>query len=104
MRNVNRLTEGGARQKPDKQSKGMKALKIPSNNHSGLHFWMFGLSLTADVRIIKFKTLLVRPNDLLESELKLLYRNRMPGSSAEHLNTQNAKGLVLPAEPFNFKK
>lgn len=28
----------------------------------------------------------------------------MPGSSAEHLNTQNAKGLPLPAEPFNYKK
>lgn len=64
---------------------------------------MFGLSLTADVRIIKFKTLLVRPNDLLERELKLLYTNRMPGSSAEYLNTQNTKGLLLPAEPFNLK-
>lgn len=62
---------------------------------------MFGLSLAADVRIIKFKSLLVRPNDLLESELKPLYTNRMPGSSAEHLNTQNVKGLPLP---FNFKK
>lgn len=28
----------------------------------------------------------------------------MPGSSAEHLNTQNAKGLPLPAGLFNFKK
>lgn len=28
----------------------------------------------------------------------------MPGSSAEHLNTQNANGLPLPAELFNFKK
>jgi hypothetical protein len=61
---------------------------------------MFGLSFTADARIIKFKTLLVRPNDLLESELKLLYTNRMPGSSAEHLNIQNAEGLSLPSEPF----
>lgn len=82
----------------------MKALKPPSNNHSALHFWMFGLSLTADVRIIKLKTLLVRPNDLLESELKPLYTNRMPGSFAEHLNIQNAKGLPHHAEPFNFEK
>lgn len=65
---------------------------------------MFGLSLTADVRIIKFKTLLVRPNDLLETELKPLYTNRMPGSFAEYLNIQNAKGLPHPAEPFSFEK
>lgn len=53
MRNVNSLTEGGTRQRPDRQ--GMKALYVPSNNHSRLHFWIFGLSLTADVRITKFK-------------------------------------------------
>lgn len=41
----------------DKQESGNEeALKLPSDNHSGLHFWMFGLSRTADVRIIKFKT------------------------------------------------
>lgn len=64
---------------------------------------MFDLSLTADVRIIKFKTLLVRLNDLLENELKPLYTNRMPGSSAEHLNTQKAKGLTFPpCRAFQF--
>lgn len=49
MRRVNNLswqTESG----------NEEALKLPSDNHSGLHFWMFGLSRTADVRIIKFKT------------------------------------------------
>lgn len=40
---------------------------------------MSGLHLTADIKIIKFKILVVRPNDLLESELKPLYTNRMPG-------------------------
>lgn len=56
-------------------SQGMKALKPPSNNFAGLHFWICGLSLPADVRIIKFKTQLVRSNDLLREWIKtVLYK------------------------------
>jgi hypothetical protein len=55
------------------------------------------------MQVLSSLRLLLRPNDLLESELKPIYTNRMPGSSAEHLNMQNAKGLPLPAEPFHFE-
>lgn len=101
MRNVMRVWPEEPSGRNQTSSQGMKALKPPSNNFAGLHFWMWpepcwhwGLS--------SLKTQLVRSNDLLREWIKtVLYKSRMPGSSAEHLNTPKCQGTSPPL-PFPF--